>query len=293
MDRSGRLASDATFICSQLADRSLRSPPLGSSLEIAEILCSKGLEMGSFDSDMKMTLLRAAIKAARWDMARALLREVPQSDIDAPDTSGQTLLSMVTLTHAGNPHFARQLMEAGADIHRPVPPASGNTPLKQALIYPARFPIEEMLRKQPIRGNTQAIAAHYLHWCVYIPWVGDMMPTACKMQSWSARDRALRALIAAGADPAEVDEAGNTPLSHLLQELVLSDREDHLHETLHWIKPLSRGVDINRKNKTGQSALYYLDKLLTEARFSHDDVLVDLVEIRQLENGDAEICWRR
>jgi ankyrin repeat protein len=288
MDRSGRLASDATFICSQLAHRSPLRPAWDCSLELAGILCSKGLEMGSFDSNTKMTLLRAAIKATRWDMARALLREVPQSDIDAVDSTGQTLLSIVTLTHAGNPYFAMHLVEAGADIHHPVSPSPlGDTPLKHALMYPGRFPIEEMLRKQPIRGNPRAIAARYLHWFVHT----HLMPT--EYIKPNASDRALRALIAAGADLAEVDETGNTPLSHLLEEMVLSDGEDYRLGALHWIKPLSRGVDINRENKMGRSALYYLDRLLTDTRFSHDDVLMDLVEIRQLENGDAEVFWRR
>lgn len=111
---------------------------------------------------------------------------------------------------------------------------------------------------------------------------------------WRARDRALRALIAAGADPAEVDDTGNTPLSHLLASLVLKD-EKHLFEMCHWIKPLSRGVDIHRQNKQGRSVAYYLRIILTQARFSQgDDVLVDLLDIDQpLEDGDPEIYWRR
>jgi hypothetical protein len=221
-------------------------------------------------------------------MARALLREVPLCDIDAVDSDGQTLLSAVIFTPTGNPRFAMHLMEAGADVHHRVAlPLVCDTPLKLALRHPAIFPIEIMLRKQPIRGNPQAIAARYLHWFVRT----YLMPT--EYIKPNASDRALRALIAAGGDLAEVDETGNTPLSHLLEEMVLSDGEDYRLGALHWIKPLSRGVDINRENKIGRSALYYLDRLLTDTRFSHDDVLMDLVEIRQLENGDAEVFWRR
>jgi ankyrin repeat protein len=300
MDRSGRLASDATFICSQLAYLSPARPAYTSSLEFAEILCSRGLEMGSFDPDTKMTLLRAATKAGRWGMARALLREVPQCDIDAVDSDGQTLLSAVIFTPTGNPRFAMHLMEAGADVHHRVAlPLVCDTPLKLALRHPAIFPIEIMLRKQPIRGNPQAIAARYLHWFVRTHTMSNAESTTTK---WRASGRALHALLAAGADPAEVDETGDTPLSHLLKELVLSHGEDYrlgtLHwnyrlRTLHWIKPLSRGVDINRKNKMGLNALYYLDRLLTDTRFAQDEVFMDHMRIVQLENGDAELLWRR
>jgi ankyrin repeat protein len=273
------------------------------SLELGEILCSRGLELGSFDPDTKLMLLRAAVKAGCWSLARVLLRELPTTmDIDALDSDGRTLLSLATMSPPGGAGFVMQLIEAGADIHRTVSltitagtgyaDGENTTPLKQALMRPTVFPIKQMLRKQPIAGNSQAMGHRYLHWAVTMPWRLGVPYTRRSVPS-EARGSAIRLLLAAGADPSQVDDNGDTALSVFLRELECSDPE-LIREIFHWVRPLARGVDVNRKNKQGFTAADYLLMLLE----TEDDDLADFLDcqfrFRPLGNGrprDVEILW--
>lgn len=288
MDRSSRLSSNAPFICSLLLDRGNAQYALA----LAEILCTKGLEADTYNPNTRLTILRAAIEAGRWSMARALLRGVPAADINAPDSDGQTLLSLVTSSVNGHPNIVLQLVEAGADMHRRVSPTlpccRDTTPLKRAFISdPDPKLMEEILRRQPIRGNQEAVGQRYLHWIVALRCREG--PPAGHIRSWSVWDQAVRALLAAGADPAQVDDNGSTPLSLLLQAMV--DDVDLLWDTSHWLQPLSRGVDVNHKNKDDSSVADYLSTILLENQYTADELLGGILKLRPVGEGRMEIRW--
>jgi ankyrin repeat protein len=287
MDGMGRLSSNVPFICSRL----LQGTRLGSSSELAEILCFRGLEMGSFDGDAKLELLRTAIKAGSQDVARSLLRDTPQAEINSLDGNGQSLLSLsittkphLNRTSADDAIFVMDLIEGGADIHRCVSPTlphgGDTTPLKRALLYGKRYPIEQMLRKQPLLGNPEVIGQRYLHWAVALPWRADLASVSGGEPAGT--EDTIRILLRAGADPAQLDDDGNTPMSLVLRELVL--KMDLLRKTYHWLKPLSRGVDINHKNKEGRSAFDYLQTILD----SDVDFLDKVLHYDRVPDGKGE-----
>jgi len=299
MDRTGRLSSSAPFIGSRLLQGAL----LGSTSELGEMLCYRGLEMGSFDDDSKLMLLRTAIKASSWDVARALLRDIPSAEINSLDEDGESLLSLLTSVmppgycrSTANPDFAMELIEAGADIHQRVPATltqgGDTTPLKQALLQGTRYPIAQMLRKQPLLGNPEAIEHRYLHWAVSIPWRQDL-PEMYEAVPWSVRDDTIRMLLAAGADPTQQDDDGNTPASLMLRALAAN--HDLLWNTYHWLKPLGRGVDVVHKNKDGRCAADYLEAIIDanpypDVAFLHEAVDFDYVPG---QGERMEVLWAR
>lgn len=263
MDGRGRLSSDVPFICSRL----LQGTELGSSAELAEMLCIRGLGMGSFDGAAKLKLLRTAIKANNWEVARSLLGEIPSAEVNWLDDNGQSLLSLLFATrpHRGRSSadiasFVMELMDAGADIHQVVsstlPRGGDTTPLKRALLYGGVYPIEQMLRRQPLLGNPKGIERRYLHWVVSLEGRGDL---PC-LRERALTDETVRILLRAGADPAQLDDEGDTPLLLHLRKMV-SQGYAAVTYPYHWLQPLSRGVDINLKNKAGSSAAGYLEEL--------------------------------
>ncbi|KAK4119482.1 hypothetical protein N657DRAFT_684426 [Parathielavia appendiculata] len=69
----------------------------------------------------------------------------------------------------------------------------------------------------------------------------------------------LRALLARGADTAQLDDRGNTPLSALLRRVTAD--VVRLPDVCHWLKPLSRGADVDRMNDDGLSVGDYIELL--------------------------------
>jgi ankyrin repeat protein len=300
MDSSGGVAANLPSICRSLLD----SKRLGPAADVIEILCSRGLDKGLFSLETKQALLPFALQLERWQMAYQLLDELPHvRDINAPVAGNLTPLSLVTLSatfhRTGSPGVDIQLVEAGANVHLPL--ASGLThlcdaradvgvvtPLKQALVYPSAFNIDWMLHRQPIRGNPQAAAARYLHFVVASTWRKQLPEWARPPDvTWYVREETIRTLFAAGADTAQLDDESNTPLSALLHEL---DEDTHrLRHVCHWFKPLSRGVDINHRNKKGLSIADYLDGILKVPRAAK--ILNLYLELVTLESGKRDIKW--
>ncbi|KAG7284700.1 hypothetical protein NEMBOFW57_009309 [Staphylotrichum longicolle] len=283
MDISGRLAAQVPSIL--LTSRG----HLWRRTDLAEILCYRALERTTFKPAEKLALLHVALTARRWHWAHRLLSLPPETshanDRDADDHS--LLFSL--------PHVDTMLVEAGADIHLPLRPremanSSGSlremTPLKFALVRPQAFHIDAMLRKQPIRGNPQAAEPMYLHWAVGLPWHPALYLPEPKV-TWRARDASIRALLAAGADTRQLDASGDMAWSFLLGALVTD--VDKVEHTCHWFKPLSRGVDIARKNNDGYSVTDYLEELLAQPTAA--EVLGVYLQLITLENGEKEIKW--
>ncbi len=286
MDGTGRLSSNVPFICSRL----LQCIWLPSSLELAEILCFRGLDRGSFDAPAKLELLRTAVSAGSWDVARVLLRDIPPTEINALDPGGQSLLS---LSLAAQPHLYRtapdnnpifgmlHLLDLGADIHQPVSPTlphgDDTTPLKRAVLSGNRYPIERMLLLQPLAGNPAAMRQRYLHWAVALPWRADER----RCEPAEAED-VIRVLLRAGADPAELDDDGDTPVLIVLREL--AGKTDLLRKVYHWLKPLSRGVDVNHRNKEGRSVVDYLRTIMD----SGVGFLSEVLRLDRVADGKGE-----
>ncbi|KAK4149947.1 hypothetical protein C8A00DRAFT_18441 [Chaetomidium leptoderma] len=299
MDPSGRVALNVPFICEKLRGNR-RSKPTA---DLAEALCFRGLERAGFDQAEKQVMLHAAIDARQWHIAHRLLEEMPEvHDINVCYPNGHSLLSQLTSSkftrHAALEAIDIQLVEAGADVHLFLTSTTVDlssvdmnlmTPLKHALICPDSFHIDQMLQKQPIRGNPQAAVPLYLHWAVTLPWRPFGMAARV---SWSERDASIRALLAAGADPCQLDELGRTPWLLLLRELAEDDEDidsNDVRHTCHWFKPLSRGIDINHANQGQRSVADYLKKLLAD-RFAAK-VLAVYLELVTLEGGKKHIKW--
>lgn len=127
---------------------------------------------------------------------------------------------------------------------------------------PTTYPIERMLQKQPIRGNSQAVEQCYLHWAMTLPW-DRFLPGECSTAVLFEKDKVARALLVAGADPAQLDSNDDTPLSKAVREME-NEEDDAFWEIGHWLQPLSRGVDVHRKNKQGRSVEDYLATILED-----------------------------
>lgn len=162
--------------------------------------------------------------------------------------------------------------------------------------------VEWMLRMQPIRGNPQAERMLYLHKAVNLQAVLDAPDEKKKKPHFEPPKLApvgqvIRALLEAGADRTELDDEGNTPLSVMLSWLV--KRKDLVERCIQFLRPLSMGVDVHRKNKIGRSVVDYLEELIFDEEGGTDgssgaaSCVKSYLELVRLENGDREIKWRR
>ncbi|KAK4101310.1 ankyrin [Parathielavia hyrcaniae] len=286
--------SNILFIASNLLKANHRAP----AERLVEVFTSRGLEMGSFDTEAKRDWLALALRLELWESAYHLLEDLPDiRDINTPTSDGmRTLLSLVTSSRFNRNHAKAldiHLVEAGANIHQPLGVLYEDelgvvTPLKEALWNPDAFHIDWMLHNQPTRGNPQATAARYLHFAVLVRWKKQLKTRdQCPVAGWPSAERAVRSLLAAGADPAQLDDENNTPLSALLQAL---ERDTwQLRHVCHWFKPLSRGVDINVNNKKGLSVLDYLADFLEQP--GAGKILGVYLELVTREGGRREIKW--
>ena len=290
MDYSQRLSSNREFIRLCLDDSWERSPIL----EIADLLCLQGIQNTVFDSKLKMDVLRRAINARRWGTAQELLATLTGIDVNALDSNGHNLL-LVAIENLADTDFVIQVVDAGVNVHQIMPikeqGASIVTGLTLALCE--KDMLERMLLRQPIRGNPDADVALYLHHIVgnavggASAWLGLL-----GADLWASWEMSLRTVLAAGADPCQVDDKGNTPLSKLLGGMA-SDDKDMICHSCHWLKPLSRGVDVNRKNRDGKSVADYLEALMADGESEGAKLIKKHLRLVAQENGDREIEWLR
>ena len=179
------------------------------------------------------------------------------------------------------------LIDSGANVHLPQqkPPSKSGwvapsdfleTPvwlaIEQALTADSRKDpdylrvLEYMLQKQPIRGNPDAARVHYLHIVVHrlLPMFTPMAPI-------------VQMLLDAGADPTELNKAGDSPLSVLMQSMTdARQNESDFVKDEPWVSDTlamdffrtammlsaDPGVDINHKNNDGLSVADYLEELM-------------------------------
>ncbi|KAK4145112.1 uncharacterized protein C8A04DRAFT_27112 [Dichotomopilus funicola] len=180
------------------------------------------------------------------------------------------------------------------------------TALKRAIVTKAtNLGIAEMLKEQPIKGNPQAAAQQYLHFIVNLPWSNAWSCAVRGAHSkkshncrnpkrLSALDTILYELLISGADPTKLDEEGNTPLSQLANNLLYDSRP--VLDIIHWLRPLSRGVDVNVRNQEGLSASGYLHSLRLASE-DKEEIITAMDRVFGLKVGeggdDNEILWRR
>jgi ankyrin repeat protein len=96
----------------------------------------------------------------------------------------------------------------------------------------------------------------------------------------------VRALLMAGADPAQLDSNDDTPLSRAAREMASAD-EDAFWEIGHWLQPLSRGVDVHRKNKQGRSVEDYLATILEDNDRPDLEPISELLTVTLAEDGKS------
>ncbi|KAL2017423.1 hypothetical protein VTK56DRAFT_2225 [Thermocarpiscus australiensis] len=176
MDYSYRLAWNLDFLHACLAKDPDPPYPI---FEVLDQYCLHGLELPDPTSKVKLAKFRLAVQKELWEIAGQLLQELPNFEVDEAESDGKTLLFEAIPSALKSPacaDFVLKLIDAGANIHRPVPSERVGdyvmTPLKLAIMEldeSAEFPqpckdlFESMLSRQPIRGNPQAASQLYLH----------------------------------------------------------------------------------------------------------------------------------
>lgn len=290
MDTSGLVLFQPAFIRACLSSEWKRSPVT----EIAELLCHHGLENATLDPELKLEVLWRVIQDGRWDIADQLV-ESGGFDINAVHSGRQTLLGLA-LEEYVDEDFILRLVDAGANVHQPISTSMeamrGITEVTGLKMIIARrsISIAGILLKQPIRGNPQASVPLYLHY-VITRVTTDPLPRMSGIYPfwWKQWAKPLRALIAAGADLTQEDDDGNTPMSFLLK-LMVADTEGELVKNIgHWLKPLSRGVDINKKSKEGKSAVDYIEQLMGKGDTAK--AMSKNLRIFTKDAGKKEISW--
>ncbi|KAK3317428.1 hypothetical protein B0T19DRAFT_405120 [Cercophora scortea] len=270
----------------------------------AERLSCRGHEAMGLDLEDKLAIFDLAVKAGSGPIARRVIED--GVDIHTPNDAGETMLFQVIRqqTSLSNPldDLIKYLVASGANIHLPSPNAPGMTPLGQLLSRgKATLPfglLAWMLGMQPIRGNPQAAAALYLHQAVSIE-AGPSAPWIASEPSNGVRKNpdpdVIQRLFAAGADRNALNLNGDTPLSLLLGQL--TRQRTMVQVFCYLIKPLSRGVDINRKNAQGFSAADYLEDLLDRDYLHHRSTmpgrmaLEGILNLEDLEGGKRKLVF--
>ncbi|KAK3385583.1 hypothetical protein B0H63DRAFT_184817 [Podospora didyma] len=190
-------------------------------------------------------------------------------DIDALNLFGQSALSQVvdpkTHIHIEQMESIIHLINSGADVHIPCQSERMykpmlNSPLWCAIIGGHIKLVAFMLRKQPIRGNTRATEARYLHKYIQremskLPYEKGfrILPDSRnkRVKDTMPNKGIIKMLLAAGADDRQKNSNGDTPLAVLIRCLI--GRTYSIPCVIQLIKPLSRGVDLNDANVFGES----------------------------------------
>ncbi|KAA8635574.1 hypothetical protein SMACR_09289 [Sordaria macrospora] len=301
IDSSHYLTSDKTLLFDLIrkgADNNIQF------LTAADKLVKRGLHRMNLTLEEKIRLIHKSID---HDMQRVLIEAVNVTvhDIDPTILRDKAVLEealLLILRHQRRLAFSEpmiaHLINAGADLHRPCPyqlpltyePKPGN-PMPAALVLvnpntpPTYMPplytairyghvkvVKYMLTKQPIRGNPHAPLNPYLHQAVNLdPAIKEKWSISNQQDEAKVRSDMVRALIESGADPTLLNRNNDTALSMLLKGLAADPDRRMLKSLCHLIKPLSKGVDINQKNKEGKSALEYLRELMVLKQVEEKD----------------------
>ncbi len=276
MDVDQVLTSDATLFTHLLAESGEYA------LTAAALISQRGLPpLGAYDYT---SLLCQAIETGDFFLAYNLVEA--GADVNATNGNGYTPLVLFLNRDAGKTdteqsRVARQLLQAmldrGANIHLQSPYVR---PLTKAIVEGWPTVVSSMLKKSPLRGDPRAADGCYLHDAVVILRGVRRVPN----------EKIIDSLISSGASLTELNHEGDTPLSVLLRSLcnerALAWRYHRFIRLL-----LGPGVDANRTNKVGMSAVDYLEQLLQPppGDVYQADFIARRFQVVQVEGGVREI----
>jgi ankyrin repeat protein len=246
LDVNRELCSDPVLFAELLSDGGYAA------LHAARTICSRGLPKMSHEAGTH--LLRRAIHVREWTIAYHLIET--GADVNGMGEQGDSPLTAfiqryTTLDHEPLQNFLKLLLDRGADIHNGIPGQNQSRPLNRAIAMGSEKLVSVLLKKQPLRDDPRAAGGFYLHHALRITPVEKRFPN----------EKMISALIESGANLAELDDNGDSPLSKLLRDLC-SERYFAWHYHRYVRALLSPAVDINRKNMEGRSIVDYLEQLM-------------------------------
>lgn len=292
MDRTGAADPALNFVLDLDVNRELTSDPSvfndllqeggRAALQAARLISSRGLP--AMSREMCSDHLRQAVFLGEWDMAYYLIEG--GADVNATSMSGECPLSIFveryghSCLHSGDlRQFVRILLDRGANIHLSHPTRSYARPLVKAIQLGSAKLVSILLERQPLRGDARAENGYYLHHAIRDR---SVMPFLI--------EKMLDTLIESGASLTELDDNGDTPLAVLLQ---MTSLNIYLARNCsRFVKILyGPGVDINKKNKLGQSiADLLVDMLPPRGKCSSEaNALANTVQLIDASCGCKEL----
>ncbi|KAK0625083.1 ankyrin repeat-containing domain protein, partial [Bombardia bombarda] len=263
LDSNRLLSSNKGLLLDLLGRASLYSPQLLA----AECLCRRGLRDMNLTTADKVFILHRSVGIDSWSIARQILEE--GAEVDSRIGAGESPLYQALMgtidCSTRKMEFIVRLVDSGANIHLPPSKPGGKTPLAVAIAKGQTRIVEWMLKKQPIEGNPQAVAADYLHHALSLAALPGNQALALEPLHARAQRKGLpseaivRALLLSGADPNQANGDGDKPLAVLLAGLL--ERKCLVSRLYHYIKLMGKGVDIHAKNLVGVSTGRYLEML--------------------------------
>jgi len=267
LDHTGHLSTDKWLLL-QLIDTPRRN------MQAARFACS---HLGSRMDLSRMALnvphdalriLQGAVELGAWNLASKVVGQV---DFATPGAATIAIIQAMVVGDEGRDDGRWDLIiravNAGVDVHWCPPRGSIKNLCLETYIFD-RDPdtmsllswtvqkkwaplIELMVQRWPIRGDTRAIQAQYLH-----QFLGRLVLFRdfdedyenCsegdpKETDFRICNKIIRLLVAAGADHTAIDLGGKVPLSILLSGL--ETRPDCIKEYACWLKPLCQGVQVD------------------------------------------------
>lgn len=223
-------------------------------VRLAEQFLDKAIP--SMSDKQYIKILEESLSQGSLCVAKKLVAGMPPKLLD--EHAGELLLRVTTSSvfDVNLRDLMEHILETGIDIHSSIGNSLGISPLQSAIEYDNVYAIAVMLEKHPLRNDPRVPKGVYLHAAVH-----------AYHEHRHPRKKTLSLLIRSGADPTEVDENDDTPLSLFLRSLSRRpswvNRSGHIAGFLRsriwylWKKDL----DVNRKNKEGKSIVDYLHDL--------------------------------
>ncbi|KAK0746931.1 ankyrin repeat-containing domain protein [Schizothecium vesticola] len=180
--------------------------------------------------------------------------------------------------------FAQALLERGANPHLRVCPTKPERILNTIINNRINDVLLMILKKHSLASDPRAVGGAYLHSALSI--VRDDYYQPCPSEE------VIDALLASGADPCEMDERGDTPLSVLLQSFCNEPR--YAWRYRRFVKALAvPGVDVNRRNNDGKSIIDYLQQLMDADSVASKGTAFFARRIQIVDGGDGtkSLCF--
>lgn len=274
LDVHGILSTGATVLNDLLA-----LPDCSAAIEAARIIVDRGLSpMAPVDATR---FLGRAISAHHFSLAYALLNMGADVNGRHDDNEDYPLAAFVKRDRqqpgmaslADSIQLVQALLERGANPHLRVCPTKPERILNSIINNRIDNVLFMILKKHPLASDPRAIGGAYLHSAltIYLPCPSEEV---------------IDALLASGADPCEIDERGDTPLSALLRGFC--EKPKLAWRLRRFVKALAvPGVDVNRCNKDGKSIVDYLQQLMDPNRGASQCTVFFARRIQIVVDGDG------